>query len=669
MKGAKPSLQFSNPGLQSCKYATFVTDQKNITAESGQDVTLTCRAPNNNIKSVHWSRADLEDKYVLLYQDKQFVPDDQHPSFKNRVDLQDRQMKDGDVSLILKDVTINDTGTYECRVVQEIGQPMKLIGNIQLHVVPPGQPGGQEKERGKKEEVKKEEGKKEEGKKEEGKKEEGKKDGGKKHEVKKEEGKKEEGKKEEGKKDGGKKHEVKKEEGKKEEGKKEEGKKEEGKKDERKKHEVKTENCRKENKSPDFDLLDMKNITAKSGQDVTLTCRAPNNNIKSVHWSRADLTDEYVLFYQKRQFVPDSQHPSFKNRVDLQDRQMKDGDVSLILKDVNTADTGKYVCRVFIEETRSWKNISIISLHVVPPDQKTITAESGQNVTLTCRAPNNKITDVQWRRDDLKAGDVFLYWDGHFVPDSQHPSFKNRVDLQDRQMKDGDVSLILKDVTINDAGTYECHIFIRETGCWHLINSISLTVVDPPDCTETCHLQKFSDDSAVVGCISRDDETEYWAVVDSFVTWCEQNHLQLNVAKTKELIVDFRKTRKHLTPVSIQGKMLRIFYESVVSSAILYAVACWGSRLRVADANRLDKLIRKASNVVGMELDSIKVVSERRMLSKIKTMLDNSSHPLHDTLVSHRSTFSDRLRLQKSTTERHRKSFLPVAISLYNSST
>ncbi|CAI5671496.1 unnamed protein product [Oreochromis niloticus] len=116
-------------------------DQKTITAESGQDVTLTCRAPNNNIRAVEWSRADLGDEYVLLYRDRQFFPDNQHPSFKNRVDLQDRQMKDGDVSLILKDVTINDAGTYECRVVQEIGKPMKLISNIHLHVVPPGRSG------------------------------------------------------------------------------------------------------------------------------------------------------------------------------------------------------------------------------------------------------------------------------------------------------------------------------------------------------------------------------------------------------------------------------------------------------------------------------------------------------------------------------------------------
>ncbi|CAI5660135.1 coxsackievirus and adenovirus receptor homolog isoform X4 [Oreochromis niloticus] len=127
-----------------------VTGNKNITAESGQDITLTCRAPNNNnIIVLEWSRADLGEKYVLVFRDERFYPEQQHPSFKNRVDLQDRQMKNGDVSLILKNVTINDTGTYECRVVQRgtkrrkravlDGKPISII---HLHVDPPGQTGG-----------------------------------------------------------------------------------------------------------------------------------------------------------------------------------------------------------------------------------------------------------------------------------------------------------------------------------------------------------------------------------------------------------------------------------------------------------------------------------------------------------------------------------------------
>ena len=46
--------------------------------------------------------------------------------------------------------------------------------------------------------------------------------------------------------------------------------------------------------------------------------------------------------------------------------------------------------------------------------------------------------------------------------------------------------------------------------------------------TESCHLKKFSDDSAIVGCIEKGDDSEYRTVVDNFVTWTELNHLQLN---------------------------------------------------------------------------------------------------------------------------------------------
>uniref|UniRef100_A0A3P8QLX2 Ig-like domain-containing protein n=1 Tax=Astatotilapia calliptera TaxID=8154 RepID=A0A3P8QLX2_ASTCA len=96
------------------KRCTLILSPHSI-SESGQNVTLPCRAPNN-IQTVEWSRADLGDDYVFLYRDERKTLVHQHPSFKDRVDLQEKQMKDGDVSLILNNVTINDTGTYECRV-------------------------------------------------------------------------------------------------------------------------------------------------------------------------------------------------------------------------------------------------------------------------------------------------------------------------------------------------------------------------------------------------------------------------------------------------------------------------------------------------------------------------------------------------------------------------
>ncbi|XP_042073279.1 CXADR-like membrane protein [Haplochromis burtoni] len=104
------------------------------------------------------------------------------------------------------------------------------------------------------------------------------------------------------------------------------------------------------------------NITAESGQDVTLPCRV-TNNITAVEWSRAGLGQKNVFLYQDGRFVPNNQHPSYKNRVAL--RGMKDGDASLIVKKVTTADSGTYKCRVKIAETGSWKYVTI-NLNVSP---------------------------------------------------------------------------------------------------------------------------------------------------------------------------------------------------------------------------------------------------------------------------------------------------------------
>uniref|UniRef100_A0A669D214 Ig-like domain-containing protein n=1 Tax=Oreochromis niloticus TaxID=8128 RepID=A0A669D214_ORENI len=149
-KGKYPGLSLKHTifCLKPLTSLLCIVSLSDITAESGQDVILTCRAPNNNIQTVEWSRADLGDEYVFLYRDELFVTENQHPSFKNRVDLQDRQMKDGDVSLILKNVTINDTGTYECSVKTKTNRRKRanldnnIISMISLSVVTGGHTEG-----------------------------------------------------------------------------------------------------------------------------------------------------------------------------------------------------------------------------------------------------------------------------------------------------------------------------------------------------------------------------------------------------------------------------------------------------------------------------------------------------------------------------------------------
>ena len=65
-------------------------------------------------------------------------------------------------------------------------------------------------------------------------------------------------------------------------------------------------------------------------------------------------------------------------------------------------------------------------------------------------------------------------------------------------------------------------------------------------------LQKFADDTTLVGLVSDSDESEYRHEVSSLVSWCDTNNLQLNASKTREMIVDFRE-KNPLAPIIANG--------------------------------------------------------------------------------------------------------------------
>ncbi|XP_042257916.1 coxsackievirus and adenovirus receptor homolog [Thunnus maccoyii] len=110
-----------------------------------------------------------------------------------------------------------------------------------------------------------------------------------------------------------------------------------------------------------------------------------------------------------------------------------------------------------------------------------ITVKPGENVTLQCQSPRGEaITALMWIRSDLNPdtdGCVFFFRENRSYEVYQHPSFRGRVQLRDPEMKDGDVSVILKNVTINDTGTYECRVYVNSKGP-ELMTTVYLTVTD-----------------------------------------------------------------------------------------------------------------------------------------------------------------------------------------------
>ncbi|XP_038588409.1 butyrophilin subfamily 2 member A1-like [Micropterus salmoides] len=107
--------------------------------------------------------------------------------------------------------------------------------------------------------------------------------------------------------------------------------------------------------------------------------------------------------------------------------------------------------------------------------------KAGENATLQCQSHRGADIDlIKWIRPDLKSDDyVFFFKEGRSYENNQHESFRGRVELRDPEMKDGDASVILKNVNINDTGTYECRVREEnETGKVKLISTVMLKVTD-----------------------------------------------------------------------------------------------------------------------------------------------------------------------------------------------
>ena len=58
-------------------------------------------------------------------------------------------------------------------------------------------------------------------------------------------------------------------------------------------------------------------------------------------------------------------------------------------------------------------------------------------------------------------------------------------------------------------------------------------------------------DTTVVGLITNNDETPFRDKVRDLAVWCQHNNLSLNLGKTKELNVDYRKRRAKHAPIHI----------------------------------------------------------------------------------------------------------------------
>ena len=234
------------------------------------------------------------------------------------------------------------------------------------------------------------------------------------------------------------------------------------------------------------------------------------------------------------------------------------------------------------------------------------------------------------------------------------------------------------------------------------------------DCTgtDTTPLIKYSDDSALQD-LSNSDSV-YFDQVQKFCLWCKNNYLDLNVNKTKELLVDFRKHPTAVPDLLIDGvkvervseykylgtildeklsfaantnfihkkcqsrifclqklrnlkvseKVLQGFYRCFIESILTFSFICWFGNLAMKSKNVLNRIVNVCGKVVGERQDCLRELYERRVEKKARMVANDENHVLthlYELLPSGR-----RFRMLKSKTVRTRNSFVPTSIELLN---
>ncbi|KAM3589998.1 uncharacterized protein V6R79_001618 [Siganus canaliculatus] len=234
-------------------------------------------------------------------------------------------------------------------------------------------------------------------------------------------------------------------------------------------------------------ICSQKPITALAGDDVILPChlQPPVSAADwTVEWSKPGLDPESVHYHENGRLKFEEQNPSYSFRTRLFVNDMKTGNVSVKIFDVEKSDSGIYTC--FLPSIKKEASIELIVVErQLICSQQPITALVGDDVILPCHLqPPVSAADwtVEWSKPGLDPESVHYHEDGRLRVKEQNPSYSYRTSLSVDDMKTGDVSLRIFNVEKSDSGIYKCFLpSIKKEASIELIVGGSTTYRDGCD--------------------------------------------------------------------------------------------------------------------------------------------------------------------------------------------
>ena len=109
------------------------------------------------------------------------------------------------------------------------------------------------------------------------------------------------------------------------------------------------------------------------------------------------------------------------------------------------------------------------------------------------------------------------------------------------------------------------------------------------------------------------------------------NHCTLLVSKCKQILFFLRL----LNSFGVKNDILQVFYTSMIESIILlcYNISLWWSSMNENDKKALNRITKQAAKVTQSELSSIDDLYCNIVTKKVKCIMANICHALHDYYV------------------------------------
>ncbi|XP_018421314.1 PREDICTED: HERV-H LTR-associating protein 2 [Nanorana parkeri] len=177
---------------------------------------------------------------------------------------------------------------------------------------------------------------------------------------------------------------------------------------------------------------------------IILPCSLTPGEIEVIHWT---FEGKNVHSYYEGKDVFDDQDPSYVGRTSLFLDQIKNGNASLQLKNLQKSDEQTYSC--YLSTTKESKEFPV-QLKV----EVAVWGEQHKNFTIPCSFNPGEEVVIHWRivNDDSRSQNML---------EKQDKSYKGRTSLILSELAKGNASLQLRDLQEGDENTYSCYVGTR----------------------------------------------------------------------------------------------------------------------------------------------------------------------------------------------------------------